>query len=102
VSEDNGWIPPERYAGERPDLESEARRLVALTREAAQRKEILERKLHDRLNGQPYVDAADWLARNDEQREQENGHAYPESWEALAALARQVPRKRIGRPPRKT
>jgi hypothetical protein len=99
---DEEWLSAPRYAGEQDNLEAEARRLVALTREAQQRKETLARKLHDRLNGQPYVDAADWLARNDdqrEQREQANGHTYPPAWEELARLARQIPRKRIGRPP---
>jgi hypothetical protein len=98
---DEEWLPPERYRGERPDLEAEARRLVALTREAQMRREILERKLRDRLNGRAYVDAGEWLEQADAEREQANGsRTYPRAWEDLAALARQIPRPKIGRPRR--
>lgn len=93
------WLPPERYRGEQDNLEAEAQRLVALTREAQQRKEILERKLRDRLNRHVYVSASDWLERADADREQTNGHrTYPEEWAELAALARQMPS--TGRPRR--
>lgn len=96
---DEEWQPCERYRGEQDNLEAEARRLVALTREAQVRRETLERKLRDRLNGKPYVPAGDWLAQADEQREQTNGHrTYPPEWEELAALIRQLPRK--GKPRR--
>lgn len=89
---DEEWLPCGRYRGEQDNLEAEARRLVALTREAQVRKETLERKLRDRINGKPYVPASDWLEQADEQREQANGHrTYPQEWSERAALARELP-----------
>lgn len=91
---EESWLPPERYRGEQDNLEAEARRLVALTREAQMRKETLERKLRDRLNGEVWTSAADWLEQADAERDQANGKAtYPRTWDELAALARQIPRR---------
>ncbi len=87
------WQPCERYRGEQESLEAEARRLVALTREAQMRKETLERKLRDRLNGEAWMPAGDWLEQADAERDQRYGKAtYPRAWGELAALTRQMPR----------
>ena len=94
---DDGWLPPERYRGEQDDLEAEARRLVGLTREAQARRETLERKLRDRLNGKEYVSAGEWLEQADADREKRNGHrTYPRAWAERAAAARQLRRARPG------
>lgn len=95
------WIPPERYAGERPDLEAEARRLVALTREAQTRRETLERQVRSRLAGFRPVDEV--LARADAERVNGNGHdPYPRAWTELADLARELarPDRKVARPGR--
>jgi hypothetical protein len=60
------WVPPERYRGEQDDLEAEARRLAALTRESQIRMETLKHKLQARLQG--YVPVDNWLERADEDR----------------------------------
>ena len=71
------WRPPARYRGEQDDLEAEARRLAALTREDAAQGNAKAR-LHARLEG--YVPAAEWLEQADTDREQRNGHrTYPGS-----------------------
>jgi hypothetical protein len=93
VPDDSEWLPAPRYAGEQDDLEAEARRIVALTREAQGRREILERRLRDRLAGYVAVPASDWLERNDAEREQAGGRTYPEEWAERAALASQLPRR---------
>ena len=82
---EDDWRPPERYAGERPDLEAEVRRLVALTREAQTRKETLERQVRSRLAGYRPVDEV--LERADAARNG-NGRTYPEEWSRLADEAR--------------
>lgn len=93
------WRQAARYRGEQDDLEAEARRLVALTREDWQRRETLKRRLQARLEG--YVPVGDWLEQADNDREQRNGHrTYPESWAELAQIARQIPRPKMGRPRR--
>ena len=90
---DDEWLPPAHYAGEQDNLEAEARRLVALTYEAWQRKETLVRQPQARLESYVHVDS--WLEQADAAREQANGHrTYPEAWDELAALARQIPRGR--------
>jgi hypothetical protein len=88
------WLPAPRYAGEQDSLEAEARRLVALTREAQMRREKLERKLRDRLRGKAYVDAGEWLEQADQEREQCNGRTYPPEWSELARLASELPQGR--------
>jgi hypothetical protein len=88
------WLPPERYRGEQDNFDAEVRRLVALTHESRIRKETLARKLRDRLNGQPYVDAAEWLEQADQEREQRNGRTYPPEWSELARLASELPQGR--------
>ena len=91
---DEDWMPPERYAGERPDLEAEARRLVALTREAQTRRETLERQVRSRLAG--YRPADQVIERADAARANGNGNGnglpYPREWTELADLARELAR----------
>jgi hypothetical protein len=89
------WIPPERYAGERPDLEAEVRRLAGLTREAQVRKETLERQVRARLAGYRPVDEV--LDRADAEREA-NGNGLPYARE-LYRLAEEA--RKLARPYRK-
>lgn len=75
-----------RYQGEQDNLEAEMHRIVALTREAAQRKEKIKRELQARQEG--YLPIDEWQARAEEAREQQHGHrTYPEEWSQLASEA---------------
>ena len=81
------WRPPARYSGERPDHDSEARRLAALTREAQTRRETIERQARARMAGfRPIDEVIEWA---DAAR---GGHSngYPEEWAELASLARKL------------
>ena len=90
---EESWQPAPLWSGEQADLNAEMRRLVLRTREVQVRRETLERKVRDRLQGRVYVSAGDWLEQADEEREQANGKAtYPRVWDELAELARQLPR----------
>ena len=88
--DEDEWRPPERYAGERPDAERELRRILALCREDAGRREALERAVRSRLAGSRPVDEV--LERADAERARNNGNGspYPRGWTELADTARSL------------
>lgn len=86
---DEEWIPPERYSGERPDLEAEMRRIVALTREAQTRRETIERQLRARLAGfRPIDEIFEQAERREVNGNGNRNQVYPSEWFRLADEAR--------------